>query len=72
LAAGHMLDEPIAKEARAAIDFRGIEEARRLFEFQGSRLEDAGKTLLFELQKRERWAPDREVRLRLEDCDGTD
>src|SRR5687767_10363749 len=31
--AGHVLDEPTVHEARAAIDLRGIVEARRLFDY---------------------------------------
>jgi hypothetical protein len=65
--AGQMLDEPVVREARAAIDLRGIAAMQRLFEYQEERMDEVQRAILNELQAREQWPPDREVRLRLKD-----
>jgi hypothetical protein len=39
-----------------------------LFAFQEARLNEAADVLLLELQEREGWPPEREVRLRLDEC----
>lgn len=65
--AGHMLDEPVVMEARAAIDLCGIAAMPRLFEYQEERMNEVQRAILNELQARERWPPDREVRLRIDD-----
>jgi hypothetical protein len=67
--AGHMTDEPVVREARAAIDLDGIAALQRLFEYQETRMGDEQREILNELQSRERWPPGGEVRLRVEDLE---